>query len=360
MGDWSFEDDEFDDPPPVTRRPLPAAPFSVAPRPPAAKPATPARDLVTLAAMGTAAAALARLDTRLSLASRPVQDGWRARFLYEEASASARLEGDWSDAPDLMMAEAGALEGPPGPHLSATLRVLDMVRLAARRHPRSFWTPGRLARLASALPQRDESAARFAGGLLEAGDPTQAWEALRRVLTPARILEWQQLGPLLGAADILRVWNSQGLDALLGGAPGRILAAAWPWRLGETSGLTLPVAWGFVGHAHAYAPTGPQWDRQFLEAAARGVGRAGDLLDRLLRAEQRLHQATVEKRSNSRLTALAELLIARPATGSTELAKALATSKQGALNLLQELLEQGLAREISGRRSFRIWTAALL
>lgn len=359
MGDWSFDDDEFDEAPPVTRRP-PAGPFSVPAKAPAAKPAAPARDLLTLSAMGAAAAALARLDTRLTLASQPVRDGWRARFLFEEASASARLEGDWSDAQDLMLAEAGALEGPPGPHLSATLRVLDMVRLAARRHPRSFWTPGRLARLASALPQRGESGAGFGARFTEGADPTRAWEALQRALTPARIEEWQHLGPLLGAADILRVWNAHGLDALLGGAPGRILAAAWPWRLGETHSLTLPVAWGFVGHAQAYAPGSTSWDRQFLEAAARGVGRAGDLLDRLLRAEQRLLQATLEKRSNSRLAALAALLLARPATGSSEIARVLNTSKQGALNLLQELLEQGLVREISGRRSFRIWTAALL
>jgi hypothetical protein len=305
-----------------------------------------------VAAMEAAAAGLARLDERLGAAPQAVTEGWSRRMALEEASASARLDGDWSDAEDLLLAEAGVLDGPPGPQLGATLRVLDMVRLAQRRRPRSFWTPGRLARVMDAMP-RDAAADLTERGL------DQVWHGLQRVLAPDRIAAWKGRGALLGAADILGAWHGEGLAGLLGGTPGRLLAAAWPWRLGTTRILALPVSWGFVGLARGYAPESPDWQRFFLEAAARGSRRGSDLLDRLVRSHARLAEGARGQRRSSRLPLLADLLTRQPAVSTRQAAEALGTSKQGALNLLQELRAAGLVREISGRRSYWVWATTL-
>jgi hypothetical protein len=318
--------------------------------------APPDRDGV-VAAMEAAAAGLARLDERLGAAPPAVTEGWSRRMALEEASASARLDGEWSDAEDLLLAEAGVLDGPPGPQLGATLRVLDMVRLAQRRRPRSFWTPGRLARVMDALP--GDAAADLTGRGLDQMWRGQVWRGLQRVLAADRIAAWKGRGALLGAADILRAWHDEGLAGLLGATPGRLLAAAWPWRLGTTRILALPVSWGFVGLANGYAPESPDWDRFFLEAAARGSRRGGDLLDRLVRSHARLAEGARGQRSSSRLPLLADLLTRQPAVSTRQAAEALGTSRQGALNLLQELRAAGLVREISGRRSYWVWATTL-
>src|SRR4051812_32395460 len=97
--------------------------------------------------LAAASAALARLDDRLAGSPAAVLEGWPVRAFIHEAAASARLNGDIVDADDLRLADAGALDRPPDPELGQALLVLQMIRSAARRHPRQMFTPLRLISL---------------------------------------------------------------------------------------------------------------------------------------------------------------------------------------------------------------------
>jgi len=98
-------------------------------------------------ALAAASAALARLDDRLAGSAPALVEGWRARAFIHEAAASARLNGDFADADELRLADAGALDRPPDPELGQALLVLQMIRSAGRRHPRQMFTPLRLISL---------------------------------------------------------------------------------------------------------------------------------------------------------------------------------------------------------------------
>ncbi|MFM2041619.1 MAG: hypothetical protein RLY86_195 [Pseudomonadota bacterium] len=306
----------------------------------------------------TAALSLGRLDARLRDAPPPVRAGWQARMLLAEAAASARLDGHLLDPDDLLAWECGFdRDGPPSPALSAGLQILDMLRLSARRSARSFWTPRRLLRLAGMVETRRRREPEDLPAWLRAqrGDRDGAVAALTRLLQPDRIEGWKALPPLIASARIIQDWTAEGLADMAGGSVGRLLAAAWPWRMGELPGLVLPCSRGFLGHAADHAPWRPDWPDRWLGAVGRGALWGNDLMLELTRAHQRLTVACEGRRKSSRLPQLASLLIERPALGSGEVAEALGATKQGALNLLEELAAAGLVREISRRDSHWVW-----
>jgi hypothetical protein len=303
-----------------------------------------------------AGSAVARLDSRLQTAPPAVRAGWQHRFELEEASATARLEGDWADAEELLHFEAGIHPGPPSIALSATGRIATLLRFAARRHPRSFWTPGRLMRLAGMVPGggRLMPAEVWASELV--ADPRQTAEALEGVLSPATLGRWKALPPLLAAADCARLWHQAGLPGELG----RLLAQAWLWRSGETAGLVLPLAWGFVGHSGCWRPWAADWEPLFLEAAGRGALSGLALLARLERARQRLiADAGRQPRHSPLLDAIAECLLAEPAISTRRLTERSGGTRQGVLNRLERLRSAGLVEEISRRGSHWVWRLSL-
>ncbi len=73
--------------------------------------------------------------------------------------------------------------------------------------------------------------------------------------------------------------------------------------------------------------------------------------DRLLLGKSQMERRLGERRSNSKLPELIELVLSRPLVSSGMIQQALKVSKQGALNLVDEL---GL-REMTGRGRFRAW-----
>jgi Protein of unknown function (DUF1612)/HTH DNA binding domain len=73
--------------------------------------------------------------------------------------------------------------------------------------------------------------------------------------------------------------------------------------------------------------------------------------DRLMLAKSQMERRMSDKRSNSRLPQLIELMLSRPLVSSSMIQQALKVSKQGALNLVGELA----LREMTGRGRFRAW-----
>jgi hypothetical protein len=73
--------------------------------------------------------------------------------------------------------------------------------------------------------------------------------------------------------------------------------------------------------------------------------------DRLVLARTQLNRKLKGKRTNSKLPALIELVLARPLVTSTMIERELKVTLQGALNLVAEL---GL-REVTGRGRYRAW-----
>ncbi len=301
-----------------------------------------------------------RLDGRLRAAPEPVRIGWEARMMLLEAAASARLDGHLLDAGDLLAWECGlGHEGAPSPALSAGLQILDILRLAARRSPRSFWTPRRLTRLAGVIGRRTgDRMGALPGWLREQRAERQtAAEGLARIFMPERIEAWRSRSPLLVGAEIVTLWHEEGLADSVGGCVGRVLAVAWPWRMGVLDGLSLPVSAGFLGHAGDFAPWRLGWEEAWLRGVDRAARRGLDLLSELTRQHDRLMQASLGRRSSSRLPRLAQVMIERPAIGSTEAASLIGTTKQGILNMLEELKAAGHIQEISKRGSHWVWQA---
>lgn len=305
--------------------------------------------------------AVGRLDARLRASPAPVRVGWEARMALAEAAASARLDDHLLDADDLLGWECGLEHGgPPSPALSAGLQILDIIRVSARRSPRSFWTPRRVVRLAGMIGARSGVRAGNLPQWLRAqrDERDSAMSALQRVLSLGNIDGWMGRPPLLVGAEIVRLWHGEGLADSAGGSVGRLLATAWVWRMGVLDGLHLPISWGFLGHAGDYAPWRADWPRQWLTGVGRAAARGSDLLSEVTRQHDRLMLACAGRRSSSRLPNLARLLIERPAVGSSEAAQLLGTTKQGVLNMLEDLQSAGLVQEISRRGSHWVWRAS--
>ena len=73
--------------------------------------------------------------------------------------------------------------------------------------------------------------------------------------------------------------------------------------------------------------------------------------DRLTMARKQMERRLRERRANSRLSDLVELVLSRPLVSTAMIQDTLKVTKQGALNLVGEL---GL-REMTGRGRFRAW-----
>ena len=315
-------------------------------------------DPADLALLTAVTAAVARLDERLAQAPAAVAQGWRARMLIEEAAASARLNGDHADATDLLLFEADALDGIPSAVLSRALLILQMLRAIARRSPRQLFTPRRLiafGRLRLSGPEGDP--APLPAWLAERlGPPEEIARSLGRALDPRRIAAWQAAPALMAAADLVAGWHDSGAADRIGAAPGRALAAVWLIRAGLTTGLTVMPSVGFTRHAATYRPEGgPAWTRAFLEAVMRMAGRGLELQAGLAGCHGRLMAAAAGRRQNSRMPAVAELLVAEPAVHGRQVAERLGMTGNGARLALDALHGRGLIREISGRDAFRVF-----
>jgi hypothetical protein len=303
--------------------------------------------------------ALARLDERLATAPAPVRAGWVSRALIHEAVASLRLNGGYVTANDLMLMLADTLDRLADRDLGRAVEIHRMLTTLMRRNPQHLFSPQRLIsltrlRLHGNMGSHDE---RMPAWLRQhQKNPKDMRDALEQALHPAAVAVWRSLPPLEAAAGIVARWHATGAAETIGAAPGRAMAMAWVHRTGLTSGYYLLPSVGFLGHAADYRPDlDRRWREVFPEACDRAADWGIKLQSRLAAAYRRMHEALPCQRTTSRMAGLIDLLIARPAVSAGKAAQSLGITSHAARGLLGCLEKKGLAQELTGRGSFRLY-----
>lgn len=308
-----------------------------------------------------ASVALVRLDERMNRAPPPVKSGWLNRALIHEAAASLRLEGCYVRPQDLMLSVCCSLDRAGDLDLGRAVNTHQMLLSLARRNPKDLFQSRRLIAL-TRLRLRGGSNSpdpRLPVWLLERMQDAEASRiAIEDALAPHAVAAWQRQPALAGCARVLARWHNSGSAACVGGASGRALAMAWAFRSGLVAGYWLLPSIGFLGRAADYRPDHEgAWTGLFLQAAIEAAEWGLKLESHLRATHHRLLEEAPRKRTSSRMLPLADLLISRPAVSAKNVAQCLGLTHHGARGMLLELERQGLIREMSGRASYRIFTA---
>ena len=288
--------------------------------------------------------------------------GWTARAFLHEAAASARLDGVYVAANDLMLILSDTPDRTPDQDLGRALDLHRMLEALNRRNPKHLFSPARLIAL-TRLRLRGRAHEPSLPDWLQQrlGDPESMRAAIHDALRPETVASWQTLPPLEAAAGIIAHWRASGAAEAIGAAPGRALAMAWVYRAGLTSGYYLLPSVGFLGHAMEFRPDlDARWQEQFMAACGRAAGWGLKLHAHLSAAHRRLHEAAPRQRSTSSMTALIDLLVSTPALSSGRAAHALGITPHGARRMLDALEEQSLVHELTGRGAFRLYAPASL
>jgi hypothetical protein len=255
---------------------------------------------------------IGRLDA--ALFGHPLRTAWVHWTRLEAVRQHSAADGDRID-----------------PHrLAAMLEGLRLESDRARDH-------GALARafqLYEYLYARDER---------QETEVTQALEAIRKAGAGR--------SGLIGVAQGLRDW------IMVAGKDRNPIRAAIPIYLHER-GLTRDVAPILSGasslHGHAPAAEGA-WLAFFLDDLAREANEGVRLIRTMERAWADAHDRIGERRSSSRLPRAIDLLAAAPLLGPVRLARLLECTTRGAGMMLDELVEVGVAVEVTGRQSRRLY-----
>jgi len=341
-----------------------------------------------LAPLAAAQDALARLDAKAETVPAPVRTGLVVRLAFREAAGFLAARDAWVHPLDLALraldlagrfdtaaqigrphsAMPNTFDGSPdlwraGDDLPALAEGEQAVTLALH-----------LVRLLAALPRRHDPLANPETAAIMLG-PLGA-----RVLDPARFIAWRTacladsaLPPLLAAARAAETWMTAGIvdqpDAIQALAVAALhlvrssllktvplpVWAAWP-VLGQSDAGELPRLRGeaasrLTGSARA------SWIVSFLVMTAEAARAGLRELDRLQAVAAAGGRLTAGADRRSRLPDAVASLLAVPALTPKALAVRLRLSPQAATRLLTQLAAAGLAREVTGRKSFRAFAA---
>jgi hypothetical protein len=350
--------------------------------------------------------ALARLDERL--ARSPVRDGWIERQHFADAAAALWLEGELVHLEDLVLHDAHMDIRMPTHELTRAHAVLRTRRQIFGNKPDWALGAGGLRQLTRrnsvASPAAPDGAGggeagRYADVLPAAGDAAltdelgNALAVMNRVLEhTAKVLdgsealpvaarpfrpdrptlvydsEWDEDARLAEWQEVIA--KTRSLPVVLRAA---ILIEAWSEievmqrasRLGPLLVSALLRQEGIAAHhlpsLHLGSKQIPRERRRARSGAERLVAQLDAIHeaaklglkehDRLMLAKGQMERRLHERRGNSRLPDLIELVLSRSLVSSGMIQQALKVSKQGALNLVSDL---GL-REMTGRGRFRAW-----
>ncbi|ETX13575.1 hypothetical protein OCH239_09860 [Roseivivax halodurans JCM 10272] len=310
-------------------------------------------------ALGTEVAA-ARIEAALGV-DPEIAAQWRSEIGVAEAVASVGLEDVRLSEPDLLIrvsenpgtgigngVEARAVEDAlailrfiraPGDVASAPADVLDRIdRLAMRGEGDSDAIPG--SELADIF-----SVCRGRAPILEAvrAAADYAWRTDRRSPVAERMVfmaaEHAARGQGAGAA-----LRDTGTD-LLRGLGGRFAA---DWICPPSLALTRPIF-------RAWSPGNPGMVRELLEALDRILSQELGRVITIRRWRARLSEVSAGRHGRSRLGEAGHAFGIEPFMTSRVLADRIGITQRGALNLLAQLVEEGLIVEMTRRRAARIW-----
>jgi hypothetical protein len=134
-----------------------------------------------------------------------------------------------------------------------------------------------------------------------------------------------------------------------------IFLGACVWR---QNGFGCPISlpfWSATAHRHyrLSSAVGTPWLVGFLECVTEAAQTSRHALDRLLRIEEKT--ATFERTARSRLPAAIDAIIRAPVTTARGLAERLKITHQGALGLLEQLVDAEIVKEATGRGAWRAY-----
>ena len=296
---------------------------------------------------------LARLDQRLR--DSDLRTAWIGRAHFEEASASAWLDGDLVTLEELVLYDANAAPALGGSAVFRAHTVLVSRRALAGQSANEILTVDNIVALQT---RRDTVDAAFGANPFVAYDPN--WDTAGRVAAWLDVLPTLATLPALPAAALaLDAWHA--LEPVEHGnaALGRLLIPAYLQRRGP---LAMPALCLGAGLRALRRPPALQHPigraiAGFCDAvAAADHGLA--LHARLVLARQRLDRHLNGRRRSSRLPALLALVLEHPLVSAALIAQRLKMSPQRATGYLTLLARTGVLRELSGRGRFRIYGLA--
>jgi hypothetical protein len=342
----------------------------------------------------TATAALARLDARTAAAPPALREGLVARLALREAAGWLALRGAWVHPLDLALRELG---------LTGAFDIAAHAGRARRAMPNTTPEAAAAGWQNAGLPAQfdAEAAARAALHLARllrrlagtrSADPFADVAAAAQSLGPlapaagapdaARLARWRgaaeaaDLPPLLAAARAAEGWMAGGVRDPPGAAEALLAAAALLARRRELLAVALP----FWAAAPALARPGmdglprlrsdvaarllgagagplPSWPLAFLHLVAEAAQAGARELARLEDLAATGAAVVTRRDPRARLADAFAAALGMPVLTPRALAQRLKVTPQAATGLLRQLAAAGLVREITGRRSFRGFTA---
>ncbi len=302
---------------------------------------------------------VARLEAAVAAASDPVTEGIRARIAYTEAAGWLAHVSSWIHPNELALRDSG-LRGAYMPAvrkgiLKPSIPEVDGFELFSSKQPIAAalrfakqWR--RLAEFTTWRPLADAADVRETVDSIEwRSDPIlhgdiEAW------LTSS--FARSEIPELISAAIAARDWmNTHIKSEPL--ALEAIFLGACVWRQkGFGRPISLPF-WSATAYRHyrLSSAVGIPWLVGFLECVADAAQSGRHELDRLLRIEEKT--ATIKRTARSRLPAAVNAVIRAPITTARGLAGRLNITHQGALRLLEQLVDAQIVKEVTGRGAWR-------
>ncbi|MFK4259971.1 RHE_PE00001 family protein [Agrobacterium tumefaciens] len=340
--------------------------------------------------------ALARLDERI--ARSPIRDGFLERQNFADAIASLWIDGELVHLEDIVLHDARLDIRTPTHELTIAHSILRARRQIFAHPPDWALSAAGIARLRGRGVDDEpdlvrHGVTRLAGGAdddLASGDDThdndfaeidavlaRSTAALEgaAVSRPkeerdplvydvdwdedARLEQWRMvlhetsgLSPALRGAILLDAWSA--IEVLQHRTElGRQLVASLLRRDGTTPSHLPALNVGLRSARREQRHSRSRMTRllALLEAFAAAAELGMKEHDRILLSRQQLERQASAKRTNSNLSRLVDLVVARPVVSANLIAKELGVTPQGARHLAAQLP----LREMTGRGRFRAW-----
>ncbi len=251
--------------------------------------------------------ALSRLDERARLS--PLQAAWSQRLLYRNACAAMHTQNCLVHLEDLVLLDGHAFSGTMVPDLSAALGILKFWQAGLREDAAMLLRspmPGEMPRPLASQVFGDSVATHDVPDFFWNPD----WDEPGRLQQWRRVLQsTDRLPPLLAAAIAWDAWHTLSPEQQ-GTWRSTLLAALVLRARGKTRHLLLPVDTG-------QRLSRKRWDIRddypkrmttFFDMVACAVQAAGNELDSLSSAHERMRLKIKDAPKNSRLPALADLI----------------------------------------------------